>query len=204
MPLVTHYHVLGVSLCCLFLSGSLCRLPPGSAGHLRASLHILHPGHLCVCGSALHPQQRKEVHHLWHLSIHRLWVYINIYIFLILRHMFASSCLILGPHSHPASSPVFQACASWSQPPSTPTASIWMRTTAGTVTATSWRGSPSLSRSSPRSLTLCYARRLHEKDTSSVATNQPKKPFDRIYSSNSNLSGCLYVPVLSVRFELSV
>lgn len=90
--------------------------------------------------------------------------------------MFASSCLILGPNSHPASFPIFQACASWSQPPSTPTASIWMRPTARTVTATSWRGSPSLSRSSPRSLTLCYARRLHEKDTSSVAPPSPKSP----------------------------
>lgn len=174
-PKRCHYRVLGVSLCCFFLSGSLCRLPPGSAGHLRASLHILYPGHLCICGSALHSQQRKEVHHLWHLSIHRLWVYINIY-FLILRHVFASSCLILGPHSHPTSSPIFQACASWSQPPSTPTASIWMRPAARTVTATSWRGSPSLSRSSPRSLTLCYVRRLHEKDTSSIAPTSPKSP----------------------------
>lgn len=59
----------------LSLSGSPCRLPPGSAGQLSARLYILHPGHLCVCGSALHPRKRKAVHHLWHLSVHCLWVF---------------------------------------------------------------------------------------------------------------------------------
>lgn len=57
--------------------------------------------------------------------------------------------------------PSLQACASWSQPPSTQTAStlkskVWVIM----ATASSWRGSPSLSHSSPPSLTSCYARRL--------------------------------------------
>lgn len=48
-----------------------------------------------------------------------------------------------------------------------------MRKTVGTVTATSWLGSPSVSRSSPPSLTLCYVRRLHEKDTG-ASSDQPQ------------------------------
>lgn len=80
---VCHYDVLHIfrvppnytafSLRCS-LSGSPCRLSPGSAGQLSASLYILHPGYLCVCGSALHPEQRTEVHHLWHLSVRCVWV----------------------------------------------------------------------------------------------------------------------------------
>lgn len=58
------------------LSGAPCRLPPGSAGQRCAGMHLLHPGHLRVCGSALHPQQRKEVHHLRHLSGPGLWVFL--------------------------------------------------------------------------------------------------------------------------------
>lgn len=176
-PSLQHYCVLGVSvsssssLCCP-LSGSPCRLPPGSAGQLSASLYILHPGHLCVCGSALHPQQRKEVHHLWRLSAPRLWVFF-ILIPSVLFDLFLAMhfpLFILCPHWRPC---LPQPCASWSQPPSTQTASTSTRNSVGTVTATSWRGSPSPSHSSPPSLTLCYARRLREKDTSS-SSNQPK------------------------------
>lgn len=60
-----------------------------------------------------------------------------------------------------------QACASWSQPPSTQTASTSTRPTALMVTVISWLGSPLASRSSPPSLTLCYAKRRREKDTRS-------------------------------------
>lgn len=67
------------------------------------------------------------------------------------------------------------ACASWSQPPSTQTASTWTRVTAGTATATSWRGSPSPSPSSPASLTSSYVRRPRETDTR-VCSGQPPKP----------------------------
>lgn len=59
------------------LSGAPCRLPPGSAGQCCAGLYILHPGYLRVCGSALHPQQRKEVHRLRRLSGPRLWVFFH-------------------------------------------------------------------------------------------------------------------------------
>lgn len=58
-------------------SGAPCRLPPGSAGQCRAGLYFLHPGHLRVCGSALHAQQRKEVHRLRRLSGPRLWVFFH-------------------------------------------------------------------------------------------------------------------------------
>lgn len=58
------------------LSGAPCRLPPGGAGQRCAGMYLLHPGHLRVCGSALHPQQRKEVHHLRHLSGPGLWVFL--------------------------------------------------------------------------------------------------------------------------------
>lgn len=58
------------------------------------------------------------------------------------------------------------------------------------VTAISWRGFPSFSRSSPPSLTLCYARRLHEKDTSAVS-RQPD-PSGCIYSLSLNLSLVTY------------
>lgn len=198
---VCHYDVLHIfrvppnytafSLRCS-LSGSPCRLSPGSAGQLSASLYILHPGYLCVCGSALHPEQRTEVHHLWHLSVRCVWVsfflsylwfvtltipplfffyiYLNSFSFLLsLMSMFSS----------------IQACASWSQPPSTQTASTSMRTSASMVTALSWRGSLLPSHSSPPSFTLCYARRLHEKDIK-ASSNQPKI-FGWIYSFSENL-----------------
>lgn len=80
-----------------------------------------------------------------------------------------------------------QACASWSQPPSTQIASTSMRVLwAGTVTATSWRGSPLASRSSPPSFTLCYARRLHEKDTRALAgyTLSASPRWDRFRTSD--------------------
>lgn len=163
------------SLCCP-LSGSPCRLPPGSAGQLSPSLHLLHPGHLCVCGSALHPQQREEVHHLWHLSTPRLWVLCVPSVFLSVHVPFP--VFILHPDCCEPSTP--QACASWLQPPSTQTASTWTRKTVGTDTRTSWRGFPLHSRSSPPSLTLCYARRRREKDTSCRST-QPKS-FGWIYT----------------------
>lgn len=51
-----------------------------------------------------------------------------------------------------------------------------MSRTAGTATPTSWRGSPSRSRSSPPSPTSCYARRRREKDASSVAPPTPSIP----------------------------
>ena len=80
MPLPTH-HTRVSSLCCP-LSGSPCRLPPGGAGQLRARVHLLHPGHLRVCGSALYPHQRTEVHHLRHLSAPRMWVFSFFFFFL--------------------------------------------------------------------------------------------------------------------------
>lgn len=147
------------------LSGAPCRLPPGSAGQRRAGMHLLHPGHLRVCGSALHPQQRKEVHHLRRLSGPGLWVFLPF-----------SRPFLLPPFlpSLTPSSPLPQACASWLQPPSTQIASTWKGVRAGTATATSWRGSPSRWPSSPPSLTLCYARRRVEKDTS-LSSSQPWK-----------------------------
>ncbi len=157
----THTYTRHSSLCCP-LSGSPCRLPPGSTGQCSAGVYILHPGHLCVCGSALHPKQRAEVHHLWHLSAPCLWVSLFLcLLFNLLNH---------SPSSSMSTSASFQACASWLQPPSTQTASTETRATAGTRTATSWRGSPSLLHSSPPSLTSCYARRLETR----ASSNQPR------------------------------
>lgn len=90
-----------------------------------------------------------------------------------------SCSLHFCPHWCPLPPPP-QACASWLQPPSTQTASTWMRSRAGMATATSWRGSPSRWPSSPPSLTLCYARRRDEKDTS-LSSNQPWKTPGWIY-----------------------
>lgn len=88
----------------LSFSGSPCRIRPGGAGQLSASLYILHPGHLCVCGTALHPQQREEVHHLWRLPVPGLWVF--------------SLSVYAPPRLHPSPAP------HWSQhlplPPSLP------------------------------------------------------------------------------------
>lgn len=159
------------------LSGAPCRLPPGSAGQRCAGLYILHPGHLRVCGSALHPQQRKEVHHLRRLSGPRLWVFFRSGV-CPAPSISALTDVLFPPPAPPPPPP--QACASWLQPPSTQTASTWMRRRAGMATATSWRGSPSRWPSSPPSLTLCYARRRDEKDTS-LSSNQPWKTPGWIY-----------------------
>lgn len=82
------------------LSGAPCRLPPGSAGQRCAGLYLLHPGHLRVCGSALHPQQRKEVHHLRSLSGPRLWVSLRSGVFTLARFLPS-----LTPSSASSSSP---------------------------------------------------------------------------------------------------
>lgn len=69
-----------------------------------------------------------------------------------------------------------------------------MRKTVGTVTATSWLGSPSVSRSSPPSLTLCYVRRLHEKDTR-ASSDQPQTFWlDLLLQLKSGFSHrCVYI-----------
>lgn len=162
-PTSSRTHMLNECFHCVALSGSPYRVPPGSAGQLSARLYILHPGNLCVCSSALHPGERTEVHHLRLFSVTCKWVVSSIFCLTSFPDgvfFFTNFHLLLM-----SISASLQVCASWSQPPSTQTASTWTRRPVGTATATSWRGSPSLSRSSPPSFTLCYARRRREKET---------------------------------------
>lgn len=158
------------------LSAAPCRLPPGSAGQLHPGVYILHPRHLCVCGSALHPGEREEVHNLRHLPVPCLWVY---YLLFVLIPLSSSSVLIPLLTSLPPRLLFPQASASWSQPQSTQTSSTKTRSLAGTVTASSWRGFPSPSRSSPPSLTLCYVKRPREADSRLPSTQF--KTFSWIY-----------------------
>lgn len=73
--------------------------------------------------------------------------------------------------------PSLQACASWSQPPSTQTNSTLMKKVwVVTAIASFWRGSPSLSHSSPPSFTLCYVRRLRSSSSQSLSRTQTWNP----------------------------
>lgn len=139
----------------MLLSGSPHRLPPGSAGHLCAGVYILLPLALCVRGSAFHPAQGTEVYCCWSPSVPCMWVFHG-------DGVFASACLLALCFITADCVCSSQACPSWSQLPSTQTASILMRVLGTTATATSWHGSPSVSPSSLALFTLRYAR---NKDT---------------------------------------